>query len=478
MMQEANQQIGGRFLRWQEGVKLWVGGVPGVCTKQDLIEFFLQFGEVVSVKVIKFRKPKTQVPEEMDPSLALVQGHAYVKMRDPEVARYLIERRELPFNEERTFSIELAVNKSEKAKYQLEKQNLRLHFSGFPASCSIERLEEHFENWFGPVTKVYRIQKHGSKQYANYGFVEVTSPETAKKILKYPCHYVEGKYLVFISKFKPPIQQDSGSSSSFKGGYPLSDQGPPQNLKVFDPYNRYKPADHANFIWRISRFSQGFESLQHYSPPGNRNQRAREGYHYMDQYSDRSDGSEEISALQSQQEDPYDPDSFKNLQETHFKGSRSSNPQIRSLQRSHPKEAMTGTHASYPGKKPGTPAFDTIENRQAYVSKAHRIEMKSEFDRKGRRLSVVEERRNKSQHTERLDPKEAKLDDSMVNYRFNILKRSEAGNPQLQPQGNQGSPANRSSSQVPEKVLIEPRNSTEFRPETLDDQPKSDRSRD
>ena len=476
-MEVVNQQRMGRIYGRQEGVKLWVGGVPGGITKQDLVGFFLQFGEVVSVKLIKFRKPRPRVAEESESTTSLVQGHAYVTMRDPAVAQWLIEREEIPYLEDRALRIELAVNKSEKAKYQLERQNLRLHFSGFPAYCDIERLKSHFRKWFGEVTKVYSILKHGTQQYANYGFVEVASPETAKAILKYPCHYVEGKYLVFMSKFKPPIKQDSASSSSFKGGYPLSDQGPPQNSKVFDPFNKYKPEDHANFIRRISRFSQGIESLQHYSPPGHRYERAREGYQYMDQSPERSDGSEEISAFHSHQEDPY-AGSFKNLQETQFKGNRSSNPQFRSLQRSHPKEAMTSTHASYPGKKPETPAFNTIMKSQAYVSKAHRIEMKGEFDRKGRRLSVVEERRNKSQHTERLNPKEAKLDDSMVNYRFNILKRSGAEIPQLLPQGNETSPANRSSSQVPEKVLIEPRNSTEIRPETLDDRPKSDRSRD
>lgn len=410
----------------EEHILLFVGGVPGKVTKDELRDYFLRYGEVVSVKVNKARQKKKPTPKYKGLDMGqLVQGHAYVKMKDSKVARALIEMQELPIDKKRTLHIEAAVARSEKKKYKQEVEKLRVFIGNLPVSLTTEMLKNHFIK-FGSLKKIYKIYDHFNQVDKDYGYVIFQDAESATEVLQYDYHKV-GNYFVRVAPFVAKSEQNSA-----KGGYPYSDQYP-KNISVFDPNSSRRRFEAIlGSDGKISKFRQEaptHKSMGSYNYHQGLNQEREK---QESQFLNLSEPSENYSPDVSQR-DNFMEWNVRHWQEQEIQARQNSRLQIKPFQSFTFDPAQTNSTPTSPGPKESRSQFHHDASESIlYLDKNTRIKEAKNSKMIGG-LSIVEEKRTKSQHPERPNPKEQILNQSITNYRLNILKRNRQDIPQLQP---------------------------------------------
>lgn len=403
-----------------EQVLLFVGGVPGKVTRDELLSYFLQYGDVVSVKLSKARKKKVSAHGQDKTGNHLVQGHAYVKMQDPQVARRLIEMQELPLEQNRSLHIEEAVAKSEKKKYKQEVQRLRVFLGSLPPSLDVETLKHHF-GMFGTVKKLYKIFDHAEQVEKDFGYVIFEHAESVAHVVRYEYHRVNGR----VIRVAPFVTRDQLNSS--KAGYPYSDQNL-KEIQIFDPA-RMKIV--GQLMSKYGRKMHSHEASEADCGSYNLSQRSPLGA--------RSSGNSSEGQLSRRD---CQPDGFvfkeKGLQRSiveewarHDKPVKVSHSSRFSASKSLNLQYQAQNHALRPFEKEAVDL--TYSARDTYAINLN-LEGKH---RAGKRnsvlgdLTIVEETRNRNQHPHRLDLNESLLDQSAENYRLNILARAKSQIPQL-----------------------------------------------
>lgn len=402
----------------EEFILLFVGGVPGKVTKEELKSYFLRYGEVVSVKANKARKKKKPSLKhkglEVD---ELVQGHAYVKMKDPQVARALIEMQEMPIDKNRTLHIEAAVARSEKKKYKQEVEKLRVFIGNLPATLSIEMLKSHFMQ-FGGLKKLYKIYDHFNHVDKDYGYVIFQDTESVAEVLRYEYHKV-GKYFVRVAPFIPKSEQNSA-----KGGYPYSDQQYPKKISVFDPNFRRKRFEATlGSDGRISNFRQETPALRSMGTYSYNQGSSPDHSRLENHFPELSEASENFSPGTSHRDNVMEWN-IKHWQEREIQVKPNLHSQINSFKRSNSEQIIESPTPNSPSLK------GTIRKTHFDISKEKSFleeNTRTKNAKKGKMfggLTIVEEKRPKSQHLDRPDPKTQILDQSIANYRLNILNKT------------------------------------------------------
>ena len=386
---------------------LFVGGIPGKVKSDELRLFFSKYGEVLSLKLAKLKKKKKpDLKGSSTGSDILSQGHAYVRMKNREDAIELIQMKELKF-ESRSLRVELAVARSEKKKYKQEQEKLRVYIGNIPATTSTETLEAYFRQ-FGKLQKVYKIFDHGRQIDKDFGYVIYDNPASVKRVLEYEFHLVGLDY-IRVAPFIPNHQK--GKLKSY------SDNCYRQNL-VYDPQS---PA-HTSYL-ATDGYKRGELGLgtYNYHQPG-------ESYYEEDSQKDPSidPDSDKESSVKEFDEHPGPKFSLPQVKNREVK--RGSGKQFKSLQRSNQKLVYPDLLASMRQSSiSGSPGI--LKNAKFQADSQRRKD-----ESKGRfigRLSVVEEKRYKSQHHAKFNPRTNDLDQSLENYRLNILKRTRVLIPQL-----------------------------------------------
>lgn len=390
-----------------QGVRLFVGGIPGKISEREIRDFFQRFGEILHVSIPTNSKKQTELSKRQ---IGLGPGFAYIVVKDPSVAQILIKMREIPYPYEkgRIFHIEPAATQSEKNKQKREKESKRVFVSKWPEGLTSDQIMEHFTTWFGTVIKAYPIANYHGGPSKHIGYVEFDSAETVMEVLKYNTHVVEGRFSIDVEKFV--------KDKSEQRGYAYSEQYAYRQTKVFDPFNilsGQRLRKQGDGPKKQSQYQKGFQDPRNFSY---NEEDIREGKLDPSQESIEYEG---ISDLQSMYESPAkyrhhlpdwsDFDSKK----------RSSNLQHRSLHQFSRPELPTSSSKAFLNVKAKEESVLSVN-----VLAGQKIIKGSMPESKKRRLSVIDERRPKSHYSSRLNPKESKLDEGDGNYRINILKKS------------------------------------------------------
>lgn len=182
---------------------LFVGEVPTLTSDAALFSYFLKFGEVVKVRIVK--EKKTKIPK----------GYAYVTMFDSRTVPYILSQ--VHYLGDRKIDVQLAANKGEKRFFKSEKSKRRIYVANLPRDITDEKLKGLFGQ-FGQVHNAYVIHDLASLSYRKYGYVEFEDPADAAWVQKEEI-YLNGdrlQCLAYLGKYENMATNNDAWADQFQ----------------------------------------------------------------------------------------------------------------------------------------------------------------------------------------------------------------------------------------------------------------------
>ncbi len=162
--------------------KLFVGGLTGDTTAENLKAYFGQFTSVRDAMVV------------FDPTTKKSNGFGFVTLDNAEDLEKLLAIDPHIINGNKV-DCKQALNKTQAKNKQIDERPRKIFVGGLPRSVSDSVLVNYF-NQFGPVEKAYPVKDHVSGKHRGFGFVVFDDIESCLNTLNHTGgHYLYGNLL-------------------------------------------------------------------------------------------------------------------------------------------------------------------------------------------------------------------------------------------------------------------------------------------
>lgn len=181
-------------------VGLFVGGLNGRTTEEQLASYFGQFGSILKTTIIKSRKKKwssgfgfVYIETELDSSNLLAQDH--------HLDGHYLDCQEL-------------VERASIQKKQQEEQDLKLFVGGLPKNLPDETLREYFAS-IVPISKAYVVRDNKSGKTRGFGFLVLLDEEGVEKVIATAPHSIMGQLIhIKRSRSRSEIQREAHNTEA------------------------------------------------------------------------------------------------------------------------------------------------------------------------------------------------------------------------------------------------------------------------
>lgn len=163
----------------QQRSKIFVGGIPPQSQKQDLYEFFINFGPIESIDIPVIRRKNT------------IKGFAFVVFKNPASAQHA-QKYENPEILSKKIAIRAALNEKDAQKESERLQSLKLYVKGFSFETTELEIMKLFAP-FGAVDRVLLAKDPESNSFRGFAYVVMRNTGSYQKLLKMKTLKYEGR---------------------------------------------------------------------------------------------------------------------------------------------------------------------------------------------------------------------------------------------------------------------------------------------
>lgn len=162
--------------------RLFIGGLSTDTTEKNLLNYFRQYGQVVSCKLVYDKQ--TGVPK----------GYGFVTVKDKYTADTILKEYK-HLIKGRLVDVSPGIGSGLKLPESHQTKNLRrLFIGGIKQQITLDDLWGYFST-FGTVLNLFKITDPITNMERNYGYVEFESVEVATTVLNYQSHSINGHRL-------------------------------------------------------------------------------------------------------------------------------------------------------------------------------------------------------------------------------------------------------------------------------------------
>ncbi|GLJ43642.1 hypothetical protein SUGI_0908520 [Cryptomeria japonica] len=199
--------------------KLFIGGISWETTEETLREYFIRYGEVADVVIMR------------DRSTGSTRGFGFVAFADPNVVDTVLKdkhiiagraveaKRALPRSEQQPqqnqgFGASRSLNAGPTQGFA--QRTRKIFVGGLPATLTEDEFRKYFEQ-FGNITDVVVMYDSGTQRPRGFGFITFDSEDAVEAVVQKSFHELHDK-LVEVKRAVPK-EGNTGSRGRGFGGY-------------------------------------------------------------------------------------------------------------------------------------------------------------------------------------------------------------------------------------------------------------------
>ncbi|KAL7064905.1 hypothetical protein AAHC03_05785 [Spirometra sp. Aus1] len=185
-------------------VKIYVGDLPEKTTKDDLLEYFKQFGTVEDPFVAKDFKTGKSL------------NYGFVTFSDPQSVDKVLNAATHFLKGSRIYVRRFKEPSQREASTAPTSQELptfstvKIYVGDLPEKTTKDDLLEYFKQ-FGTVDDPYVAKDFKTGKSLNYGFVTFSDPQSVDKVLNAAPHFLQGSS-ISVRRFKEPSQREASTA--------------------------------------------------------------------------------------------------------------------------------------------------------------------------------------------------------------------------------------------------------------------------
>lgn len=160
-----------------EKFEIFIGGLPSNTTKESLLEYFSQFGEITKCSPQFWNKKASQS------KISKCKGFGMITCKTKETYEKILDQKLHEF-QDRKIECKEKLRKTKLAKYSENLVKRKVFISGLPSYISSEKLEEILTEEIGELEIAYVIKHRKSKKSRGFGFVVFKDKEDKEKLLE------------------------------------------------------------------------------------------------------------------------------------------------------------------------------------------------------------------------------------------------------------------------------------------------------
>lgn len=228
-----------------EGVKLFVGGLTGDTTREDLAQYFSQFAPIIDSFVVYDNKKPS--------------GFGFVTLKSASDADRVMSTQHMMNGS--VVDVKPALDKSQAKSKEESDRRRKVFVGGLPKNFPDNSLQKYFEQ-FGPIQKCYVVKDPITGKTRGFGFVIFCEDEGFEAALVEPCHLINGQEV----HIKPATVKEE---ERFTQPTQPNKQYDKQNQKQTTTYNQqngfYSDSTHQSKNHKIpsNNFHSNYSHYQH-----------------------------------------------------------------------------------------------------------------------------------------------------------------------------------------------------------------------
>lgn len=189
-------------------VGLFVGGMNGYTTEEQLASYFGGYGQVLRVTIVKNRMKR------WSSGFGFIYIETDLNSSDLLAVDHYLQGNYLDCSE--------LVEKKSFETIQRDEQNLKLFVGGLPKNLPDEILRGYFSQ-VAPISKAYVVRDNKSGKTRGFGFLIMLDNQGVEKVLDSAPHYIMGQLIQLKrSKSRTQIQLEAKNSKNTKAGEKIS----------------------------------------------------------------------------------------------------------------------------------------------------------------------------------------------------------------------------------------------------------------
>jgi RNA recognition motif-containing protein len=190
----------------------YIGSLPGLVDGSQLRRYLSQFGEIISLEIIK------------DACSGKCKGYAFLSINLSVSESQFLNMRHI--YDERVIFVRQKLHGGDLKAHKEDFQHKRLYVSTFSKTLSDEDLHRYF-SYFGRVELAYFVKNYGKqKERRMFGYVNFQNDDAVRNVLAHPRHHISGQEVFCegfkskkrelnkeVNKHQTPLQQQAVSPS-------------------------------------------------------------------------------------------------------------------------------------------------------------------------------------------------------------------------------------------------------------------------
>jgi RNA recognition motif-containing protein len=243
---------------------LFVGGIPASMTADVIRDHFIQYGPVVSVRIMKDRLTKTP------------KGYAYVTVADHRAVPLILSQPHLIAG--RAVDVQVASRRGEKREWKEDQKKRKLFVSNIPSHVDNQDLGIFFSR-FGEVRNAYVIRDFVSKASLNYGYVEFFDSEAMQQVFLAGNILLDGAELICLP-FQGRVQETKHLAPPYYRTRPYYDEYCPEPLSE-TYHGQQNPWDYQEKMGTKTTKNNTLQSLASLCPGSGQHRYRKKKYEFI-----------------------------------------------------------------------------------------------------------------------------------------------------------------------------------------------------
>lgn len=200
---------------------IFVGGLPSDTTKEALLEYFGQFGEIAKCAPQFWGKKSSKNWK--------CKGFGIISCKNEQTYSKILEQKLHKFRD-RKIECKPKLKKTKLAKYSKNLLKRKIFISGLPSYVTSEKLETILSENIGEVEIAYVIKHRKSKKSRGFGFVVFKNQSDREKLLEMGSFQVKDR-MIKCSAYEPKAKADDQSQKAEIERNPLTENQGKDSVK-------------------------------------------------------------------------------------------------------------------------------------------------------------------------------------------------------------------------------------------------------